>query len=213
MHCEIKKYDGYIMQEGDFLFQEGDCGPFCEAIKKVTSGVDGLDFAHIGLVKKNLAGDWVVLEAIFDGVVETPLNTFLERDLDDAGKPKVAVGRLMEKYRNLIPLALTHAEKYMGKPYDRVFDINNDAYYCSELIYFIFKEANLSEDVFFLEPMTFIDPDSGKTFPEWEKYYRDLGAEIPENEPGINPGSISRSNKMEIFYPYSQFTAIIRRAG
>jgi uncharacterized protein YycO len=214
MQCESKNnIKSYMMQEGDFLFQDGDCGALCEAIKTVTFGVDGLDFSHIGIIKKNQSGNWVVLEAISDGVVETMLENFLQRNIDEEGKPKVVVGRLKDQYHSLITDALRHGEKYLGKPYDHVFDIDNDAYYCSELIYYMFKEANQGEDVFLLEPMTFIDPASGATFPVWEKYYRELGAPIPENAPGLNPGSISRSDKLNIFYPYSQFNHVIRRAG
>lgn len=206
MQCNNKKESGgFVVQEGDLLFQDGDCGSFCEAIKKVTFGIDDLSFSHIGIVKKDELGNWMVLEAVSEGVVLTELDTFLLRNIDAQGKPKVVVGRLKEDYSPLIPDALKHGEKYMGKPYDHVFDIENDAYYCSELIYLIFKEANKGIDVFNLEPMTFVDPETGKTFPAWEKYYNALGARIPENDPGLNPGNISRSDKLMIFYPYSNF--------
>lgn len=201
-----KQYsEGFKIQEGDLLFQDGDCGSFCEAIKKVTFGVDGHSFSHIGVVKKGDDGGWLVLEAISDGVVLTLLDTFLSRSRDAVGNPKVVVGRLKDEFIHIVPAALKHGEKYLGKPYDHVFDIENDAYYCSELIYFIFKEANQSIDVFHLEPMTFIDPDTGKLFPIWEKYYERLGVSIPEKAPGLNPGNISRSEKLIIMYPYSSF--------
>jgi len=29
-------YSKFKLQSGDLLFQDGDCGPFCEAIEKVT---------------------------------------------------------------------------------------------------------------------------------------------------------------------------------
>lgn len=210
---KMKNASDYIMRDGDLLFQDGDCGPFCEAIKKVTSGVDGLSFSHVGMAKKGRLGEWVVLEAISDGVVETPLDAFLSRNTDADGMPKVAVGRLKEEYNHLLPQALKNAEKYIGKPYDHLFDIDNEAYYCSELIYLVLKEANFGTEVFRLEPMTFVDPESGTTFPAWENYFKELGAKIPEKAPGLNPGSMSKSEKLIIFYPYSKFDLLKRRAG
>jgi hypothetical protein len=50
--------------------------------------------------------------------------------------------------------------------------------------------------------MTFIDPDTHQTFPVWETYFADLGVPIPEGKPGINPGLMSRSNKLDIVHVY-----------
>ncbi|WP_226390971.1 hypothetical protein [Penaeicola halotolerans] len=47
-----QKSTSFELQNGDILFQDGDCGDFCEAIKKVTSGYEGRDFSHNGIVKK-----------------------------------------------------------------------------------------------------------------------------------------------------------------
>lgn len=196
---------GFMIQEGDLLLQDSDCGDFCRAIKKVTQGVFGIGFSHVGVAMKNSQDEWVVVEAISEGVVETPLSHFLSKHTDEEGLAKVAVGRLKEEYQSLIPMAIKSVGKYVGKQYDHAFDIENDSYYCSELIYFIFKEANGGDDIFSLEPMTFIDPESGKTFDIWEEYYRELGMEIPEQKPGLNPGSISRSPKLTILFPYSSF--------
>ncbi len=206
--CQSNSEKTFKIQEGDLLFQDSDCGAFCEAIKKVTFGYEGVDYSHVGLVKKDQSQNWVVLEAVSKGVVETPLDEFLQRNLDDQNQPRVSVGRLSSDYQHLFPAAIQYGEKYLGKPYDQIFDINNDAYYCSELVYLLFKEANGGKDVFDLEPMTFVDPDTRNTFPVWEDYYQQLGVAIPENKPGLNPGSISRSEKLTIYYPYSQFSNI-----
>ena len=39
---------------GDLLFQDIDCGGLCDAIEKVTAGVKGYHFSHVGLVYKKL---------------------------------------------------------------------------------------------------------------------------------------------------------------
>lgn len=177
-------------QEGDILFQDGNCGDFCDAIRKVTQGYQGKEFSHNGLLMKE-ADDWFVLEAIGKGVSKTPLQDFLNRHVDDSGNPKVMIGRLKPEYRNLIPDAIEEAQKHLGKPYDSVFDFQNDAFYCSELIHFAFKDANDGEDLFSPQPMTYNDPDTGELFPIWDKYFSELGHEVPEGKPGLNPGGMS----------------------
>lgn len=179
-------------QEGDILFQDGNCGDFCEAIRKVTNGYEGENFTHNGLLMKE-NDQWYVLEAIGKGVSQTLLSEFLERYVDEKGSPKVMVGRLKDDYRHLIPDAILEAKTKIGKPYDHEFDFENDAYYCSELIHFAFKKANDGVDVFEPQPMTYVDPETGMLFSIWEKYFGTLGIEVPEGKPGLNPGGMSLS--------------------
>ncbi|WP_235893452.1 YiiX/YebB-like N1pC/P60 family cysteine hydrolase [Litoribacter populi] len=153
----------FAWKEGDILFQDGDCGDFCEAIRKVTDGYDGRDFSHNGLLMQE-NGDWYVLEAISKGVSQTPLHEFLTRHTNEDGSPRVIVGRVTGEYQHLIPTALNYARTLIGKPYDSAFNLHNDAYYCSELIHFAFQKANLGNPIFEINPMTFEDPDTGETF-------------------------------------------------
>ena len=196
--------DSFRLKEGDFLFQDSDCGPFCDAIEKVTFGVKHAKFSHIGLVVKNKNGELVVLEAISKGVIETPVDSFLNRSFDDENNPKVAVGRIKPEFAHLIKPAIDSAYSRLNKAYDDIFDINNDKYYCSELIYFAFKEANKGQAVFELQPMTFKDPETKQPFPIWVDYYEKLGEPIPEGEPGLNPGGISRSEFIKIVHYFGK---------
>ena len=50
--------------------------------------------------------------------------------------------------------------------------------------------------------MNFSDPETKKPLKEWEKYYLDLGVPIPQDKPGINPGIMSLSEKIQIVYHY-----------
>src|SRR6478752_4030798 len=122
----------FKLQNGDLLFQDLDCGGLCDAIESVTRGYENSRFSHVGIVKVSENGKMEVLEAIGKNVHFTPLETFLNRQLDKNKKPKVAVGRFKKEYQPLIPAALKQGELLVGKPYDEVFAINNDAYYCSE---------------------------------------------------------------------------------
>jgi hypothetical protein len=187
-------------ETGDLFFQDLDCGPFCDAIEKVTWGIDGLDFSHVGiaLVENDKT---FVLEAGGLGVVKTPLDSFLNRSADRENHTNVVVGRLKTQYRYSIPRAIEKSNSLLGKKYDDVFDIGNDSYYCSELVYYSFIDS-IGNPLFKLAPMTFIDPDTKQIFPAWVNYFNELHAPIPEGEPGLNPGGISRSEKIEIVYHY-----------
>ena len=201
--CEMSlAQESFQIKRGDLLFQDSDCGAPCDAIEKVTTGYRGASLSHIGIAEKDSSGQWIVIEAISEGVVKTPLNDFLNRSYDSEGNPKVIIGRLKEKYQPLIPNALKAAEKLTGNPYDDIYQIGDDRYYCSELIYEILKKANNEKPVFNLYPMTFIDPDTGETFPAWTDYFKKLNEPIPEGKPGLNPGSISRSPAIRIVHHY-----------
>lgn len=187
----------YQAQEGDILFQDLECGALCSAIKYVTVGAESAEFSHIGLVQ-NVNQKWMVLEAIGDGVKYTPIQDFFKRSKDHEGRPKIWVGRVKTEFKDLIPKAMLEVSNYLGQPYDDAFLMNNGKYYCSELIYEIFRKANSDQDFFVLEPMTFKDYKDDTFLPAWEDYYQKLGVAIPEHEPGINPAGISRSEKIEI---------------
>jgi len=194
--------DGFALEPGDLLFQDSDGGPLCEAIETVTFGCDGAHLSHVGLVAGREHGGYVVIEAAGAGVRTVPLEQFLQRSLDPAQRPKVLVGRLRPAFRPLIPAALRHAQALQGKPYDKVFDIHNDAYYCSELVYDSFRAANGGKPLFELQPMTFLDPATGATFGAWKEYFEKLEVPIPEGQPGINPGGISRAAVLTIVHAY-----------
>lgn len=179
------------LQEGDLLFQDLDCGPMCTAIETVTEGVNGRDFSHCAMVIEE--NDTLkVIEAIGKGVQVTALETFKQRS------NKILAARIKSVNRNMISRAVAYAKSLKGKPYDDVFRLNNDRYYCSELLYESFKVANHGKPIFELAPMTFMDPATKAYYPVWVDYYHGLNCPIPEGKPGLNPGSISRSNHLEL---------------
>ncbi|MBP6335892.1 MAG: hypothetical protein KA444_10515, partial [Bacteroidia bacterium] len=187
----------FIFQDGDLLFQDLDCGELCDAIEKVTHGINGKNFSHIGLVYSRNDSDFVI-EAIGKDVHLTLLTSFVNRNKDEKGNPKIVVGRLKTEFQKLNSNALKFAVSQIGMPYDNAFLYDNQKYYCSELIYDAFKHSNNNQPFFHLEPMTFKDPATGKTFPAWEKYYNELKIAIPEGKPGCNPAGISCSNYIQI---------------
>ena len=179
------------LKTGDLIFQSMNCGELCEAINQVTEGYKGIDFNHMGMVV--IENDSVfVLEASGNSVKLTPYQTFISyTDLP------MYVGRVKKRFKKLIPEAVSFGKNQLGLPYDNEYIYNNGKYYCSELIYDCFKEAN-KEPFFVLYPMTFKAPNSKEFFNVWAEYYKNLNIEIPEGQLGCNPGGISTSKKIKI---------------
>ena len=192
--CLQKKIE---LQEGDLLFQDLDSSPLCDAIELVTPGYKDANFSHIGLVV--LDNDTLkILEAIPPKVVLTDMKSFFSRSYDAEGKSKIIAGRLKDEFQYTIKNAIIYAKSKVGIEYDEAFIMNNNLYYCSELIF----EAFEKDSIFKLKPMTFLHPETNDTLIVWKNYYSKLGLTIPQNEPGINPGTMSLSNKIEIIYSY-----------
>ncbi len=193
LSCESKTRD---LQVGDLIFQDLDCGEICDAIEKITPGYKGRKFSHVAIVAKKKGGEWWLIEAYPPEVKFIKLDDFLKRSLDANGRSNVMLGRMKKEYRAIAKAAVGYAKEYIGKKYDAVFLIDNDTYYCAELVYEVFKKANQGIPFFKLNPMTFKDPQTKKIIPVWEKYYQKLKQPVPEGRPGINPGSISVSSKL-----------------
>jgi len=93
-----------------------------------------------------------VIEAIGETVQVNSLENFFARSGDTAAIKNITVGRVKHQYENLISKATLNAKQLIGQPYDDEFLLNNGKWYCSELIYDVFKEANSRKSFFDLEP-------------------------------------------------------------
>ena len=68
-------------------------------------------------------------------------------------------------FQNKIPDAIDKANSMLGKPYNFNYILDDNSYYCSDYI----ERAFRKDKIFTLEPMTFIDPKTGKTNVFWEE--------------------------------------------
>lgn len=199
--CQQK--GSFSFQNGDLLFFDYDCGELCDAIEEVTQGFDGVNLSHVGIVEIE-HGKAYIFEAVSEGVRRARLEDSIGSvSVDENGAWKVVVGRLKPHYQHLNEDAIEYARTLVGKDYNKPYLPDTDEYYCSELVYEAFKVA-AGYDVFNLEPMTFKSPSSGEFFEAWIDYYSELGIDIPEGVPGINPGGISRSEKLVIYEPFGK---------
>ena len=190
-------YAATPLRNGDLRFQESCRGTMNDAIKGVTTSISGYQFTHVGIVWIHQK-DTFVIEATRPRVAITPLKEFLLPEAEKACPPVSVLARMKPRFQSLIPQAIEEARRLVGKDYDSAFILNNDMYYCSELIYEIFLKANQNVPVFTLNAMTFKAPGSKDFTPEWVEHYKKLGQPIPEGEPGINPGAMSKADVIEI---------------
>jgi hypothetical protein len=179
------------LQNGDFIFQTLDCGPLCDAILEVTPAYENHRFNHLGMVF--IENDSVkIIEAAGNAVRVVSLEKFLS----NSQKPHF-VGRLKSEFKPLIPKAISFAKSKIGTPYDDAYLYDNEAYYCSELIYDAFLFSN-QKPLFSMQPMTFKSPKTNEFAPAWVEYYESLKIPIPEGELGCNPGGFATSEVIEI---------------
>lgn len=171
---------------GDLLFA---INPDGNEITEVTRGVNGLQIDHVA------AYIHYVIEAIPDsGVVESELPAFIENNKDSNGEAHVLVMRIDGEWdKNRLPEMFSLFER---RPYDDYFESSDDALYCSELIQKCYYDM-AGNPIFETIPMEFRNED-GEIPHYWTDFYSECGKEVPEGEPGTNPGQISRSPRLKI---------------
>lgn len=131
----------YVPREGDILFQSLPHSQLVNAIE----GATGSSFSHCGIVSKQ-DGQWLVYEA-YRGVATTPLREFVFRGRDRG----FAVYRLKDAQQQHISATIARVQSYLGRPYDVRYRMEDDAIYCSELIYKAYRDASGGEQLGRLE--------------------------------------------------------------
>ncbi len=124
---------GFVPEEGLVVFQSLPRSPLVEAIEGSTHS----PYSHCGILHRTAAGDWIVIEAI-GPVKETPL----EEWIDQARDHRVAAFRIHAPLTpGIIPKFIAAAQAYVGRPYDIHYRFDDEAIYCSELVFKAFRAA------------------------------------------------------------------------
>ena len=112
-----------FVKEGDIIFQTSQSSQ-----SKLIQYATNSHLSHCGVVVK-VGKEYKVLEA--SNVVKlSSLSDFISKGRE--GKYWIKKSLLEDEH--------IHYEKYLGKKYDLAFKIGNNKYYCSELIYCIYKD-------------------------------------------------------------------------
>ena len=123
--------DAYEPKEGDLYFQSLPRNAVVNAIEGASESL----YSHCGILVRKDEG-WFVLEAI-GPVRETPLAKWIKQARDK----HYDVFRLEREHRGNIPAFIQAARKYMGRPYDIRYRMDDEKIYCSELIFKGYRDA------------------------------------------------------------------------
>lgn len=179
------------LKNGDLLFVTAKKSGLSGAINNVTQKQKNASFDHIGILQKDKTGVFVLHAAPKGGSQKQNLNEFLKDQANDG--QKVVLYRLKPQFQKNIPDAIEKANSMLGKPYNFNYILDDNSYYCSDYI----ERAFRKDKIFTLEPMTFIDPKTGKTNMFWEEFYAKKNLRVPEGELGCNPNGLAGSDKIE----------------
>ncbi len=166
---------------GDIVFQESHSMQ-CEAVKAAT----GSQWSHCGIVLPH-AGKLMVLEAV-QPVQWEEIDAWKKRGNNNVMKVK----RLKSDSvltDEAIAKMVKFGEPLVGKNYDIYFNWSNTEWYCSELVWKIYKDA-LGLDVGTLKPLKDYNLQHPLVKEIMQQRY---GSSPPLNELMISPGAIFES--------------------
>jgi len=124
-------FGAYEPKEGDLYFQSLPRNAVINAIE----GASESPYSHCGILVRKDDG-WFVLEAI-GPVRETPLAKWIKQARDR----HYDVFRLEAEHAGNIPIFIKEARKYLGRPYDIRYRMDDEKIYCSELIFKGYRDA------------------------------------------------------------------------
>lgn len=178
----------YTPQDGDVVFQSLPHGPVVWAIEGVTKS----PYSHCGIVGQR-DGQWVVYEAI-GSVRITPLKEYLWR----GRRGGFVVYRLRDEHREHIPETLRCCEKYLGRPYDIRYRLDDEKIYCSELVYKAFRDATDGQQLGDL--VKFGDMNWGP----YEVLIRQIeGGPVPVDREMITPRDLAKARQLEPVFSHN----------
>ena len=179
----------YQPEDGDILFQSLP-NPAGMDLVDAIEGSTNSPYSHCGMVFKE-GGEWKVIEAI--GPVKiTPLKSYVARGRGG----KVWAYRLDETNRRHVPAALAEMRRDLGKPYDPRYRFDDEAIYCSELIWRGWKSASGKE--------------LGKAVTlgslNWEPYQPVIEAiegrgNLPLDREMITPRDMAKAKELSLVFP------------
>lgn len=184
----LARSDSYEPKEGDLVFQSLPVGDLVETIE----GVSNSRYSHVGLiVSKN--GTWYVREAIgmvIGMVTETPLSFWIVRGRNAS----FDVYRLKDPYKGYVKKMVHESEKYLGRPYDYKYELDDETIYCSELIYKSFLSASGAK----LGKLVKLGDMNWKPYEKTIIKYE--GGPVPLDRMMITPRHLSEADELEKVY-------------
>lgn len=172
------------LHTGDLIFAVNQKG---NAITQSTSVNDELPIDHVGIFYVKDEKPYVIEAAPKHGVAVAEADSFM------ADNPFCVAGRVPHLD---ISNSISNALSRYGLPYDSLFEATDSAFYCSELVQKSFVDST-GQHVFSTIPMSFHD-SNGAILPFWIDFYSRHGRQVPDGEPGTNPGQLARSGNIRL---------------
>lgn len=174
----VKTASSDSLKNGDLIFQTNIKGQG-RAIQLATKS----KYTHIGIIIR-VNDEWMVYEAT-QPVRMIPLQQFIEEG--DSQKYVIKRHQQSDSILNSTNLAVMkhYLNEQLGKPYDPFFNWDDEAIYCSELVYKCYDKIGVK--IGELKPLSSYD----LTHPIVKSILRQrYGNQIPKDEKMISPGSM-----------------------
>lgn len=120
-----------VLESGDLVFQTSRTAQ-TPALILATKSL----YTHVGIIRVADNGAITVLEAV-GPVREIPISEWIARGFGD----RITIKRMNDMDEEKAQAILANAKSHSGKPYDPFFSFDRDNIYCSELVYYAFKEG------------------------------------------------------------------------
>lgn len=159
---------GPELQTGDLIFLRGK-GDMSGAISASTGEV-----THVGIVLCTDSGTYVLDATPERGVALTPMRHY--------PRPYKVVRPQFEYNKVYFD---NEVRMVLGTTYDSTFLPGNMSYYCSELVWDLFRTP-MGRPIVPTTPMTFLDAD-GQLPDYWADWFAHIDRPVPEGVPGTNP--------------------------
>lgn len=182
------------LQQGDLLFclEPDESDGLGGAIAAVTGGVGSQRITHVAIAVDSVR---IVEATPREGVRVINLWDFIQSaGTDPDGEPLLLLGRLRDTTG--VAASVERALTYVGRPYDVLYQPDDSAIYCSELVQLSYRRAD-GTSIFPQQPMTFRD-STGQIPSYWTELYAGHGMAVPEGEPGTNPVGLSQSEELDL---------------
>jgi len=176
-------YIDYKSKEGDIIFQSL---PFAE-LTKVIEGVTNSPYSHTGIIIRK-DSSWYVREAI-GRVKDTHLYLWILRGRGDS----FAVYRFRDAYKKYIKDTIAESEKFLGKPYDFFYELDDAKIYCSELIFKSYKRVT-SQNLGKLAKLESLN------WKPYKDYILSIENKIPLDRVMITPKDLSQAHQLHQVY-------------
>jgi hypothetical protein len=142
-HAEAwQRWGEQNLESGDLLFVHGESRILLGLVdfSRLASDLADSPFSHVAIVSREDDQLWV-----YDIVAEGPRRIAFADFVVDRRLFLLAARRLRPEYREHVPLAIDFCRQawQQRQPFDDDFRLNNDRWYCSELIETAFRQSGL----------------------------------------------------------------------